>query len=196
MAGKSSQEAPSQPPKPLDWRKELDRHQPFFSSGGQQPERPRQLFYCLTGYDRYQDSHEIEFWIREKKRDGQWGVLKLANLESNVLAGPSARGNHAGAAAPQGAARHWSSVRDNFRMRKVDLRSQVLAMMIPALAATGRFGRLKEIGRERVFEPLAWDRGGPWRLVFEGRDAGGDLELVPRLRRGDSEQLGSTGSKS
>ncbi len=116
--------------------------------------------------------------------NGSWGSLKQATIESFALADlpvaeqarwSSASSTRAGIPGPRPTA-------GASRGRKVDLKSDVLALLLPAPAATGKLVAIQDAVPERTFEPLEWDAGGPWLLVFEGRDDQGDLALWLRLR--------------
>lgn len=183
-AGKISGREPNA--EPPAWQTSLKKLQPRPET--RSPAKKRRLYYSLDTYNRYYSAYELSFWIVEEKQSGGWGILKSAPVSSNELGDlePSERLllRQLVRANPD----TWN--RGTFHLRNVSVAPEILGLLLPALAATGRFGRVDT--RSREFEALTFDAGGPWDLVFEGRDENGDLSLQGRLRRGETESLALT----
>jgi superfamily II DNA or RNA helicase len=176
-------------PQAPDWRRQMASLIPRLSLHG--PKYPRRLIYALGPYNSHHKTWVIEFWQQELQANGQWSVLKMANVASGELADldPGEQ---------QLLRRLFESFRDgrgeqrargdHFRGRMVVVPSSILPLLLPALAMTGRFGKIVEPQREKRFEAYEWDTGGPWWPVIEGCEViPGQLTLRGRLRRGNED---------
>ena len=151
-----------------------------------EPRQPRRLYYLLGPYNSHHKTWAIEFWQQELQANGQWSAIKIAPIVAGELGDLEP--------AEQQLIRRLTEAyregqghqqRGPFRGRMVVIPSAVLPLVLPFLAATGRFGKLAEGHREKRFEPFEWDGGGPWWPVIEGCEViAGQLTLRGRLRRG------------
>ncbi len=176
-------------PQPADWRKQMNQMIPRIHQT--EPRHQRRLIYSLGTFNSHQKTWTLEFWQQELQANGQWSALKMANVAGSELGDlepgeqllirrlfesyREGRGDQRG--------------RDNnFRGRMVAVPASILPLLLPALAATGRFGRIVEPQREKRFEAYEWDAGGPWWPVIEGCEViPGQLTLRGRLRRGNED---------
>ena len=164
------------------WRERLQELRPTTLNPQQRkPERARNLFYILEEYKERAGSFVLGFWNTERRQNGDWGVFKNGSLDSSQL-GDLPINERRMVLRLLHLKRDAQSGFDNIRTQTVVLSPELLALFLPELAATGRFGR---VDYHNKFTPLAWDDGGPFELIFEGREMEGEMVLLGKLRRGE-----------
>ena len=173
------------PPLPPDWRQQLTMVIPPPSQ--REPRKPRRLYYSLGSFSGYERTWNLEFWQQEQLMAGGWGVLKPASLVSNELADLPPLERQLVRRLFDAHREAWAQpAEEPQRSRLVAVPRHLLPLLLPALAATGRFGKADAV--KKKFTLYEWDAGGPWRLTIEGSEAQeGSLSLRGRLRREEQE---------
>jgi superfamily II DNA or RNA helicase len=184
----------SEPPPEPDWRDRLTQLLPkplSLESSQESWLRGRQIVYLLNlPLSRQSGRVVFEVRSRDRKKNGDWGVLKTTVPRRSTLShlpDPEDRqllGMIAGAREHLAAGWYSDQYRDYEPLpSRFSPPEEMLAAWVRVAVETGRFMILEE-GRKQG-EPLVWDAGEPWRLALEVTGDDDEWRLDGHLTRGD-----------